>query len=249
MLFRSYDLGWGENWAFEITMDDQQNLVVSEAARLYLTILDGGHLYADDAKYLAFVAAVKAYAADKSEKNLDAMIAAFDVLVDSLTEEELEKMLADKDEYLISFFMYVGITEDLLQRMGAFADMVEDSHDANGMIVIDPYLYDLKGLYNSFTATQLKVGTKYLEAFKDAVHQYTELMDTVVAAAEKLMQAAEDYNNAVVPADKTVAAEAVKAAYDAYVKACEANKVLEDPQIDTPISNELAAAIALAKSL
>ena len=245
----SYDLGWGEDWAFQITMDDQHTLVVSEAACLYLTILDGGHLYADDAKYLAFVAAVKAYAADKTEKNLDAMIAAFDVLVDSLTEEKLQEMLKNKDEYLLSFFMYVGITEDLLERMEAFEDMVEASYNGAGMIVIDPYLYDLKGLYDSFTATQLEFGTKYFESFKDAVHQYTELKDTVVATAEKLMQAAEDYTKAVVPADKIVAAEAVKAAYDAYVKACEANKVLEDPQFDTPISNELAAAIALAKSL
>lgn len=222
----SYELDWVTTWA---------------AQDLWTAINANAPLYSNHAKYDTFKAAVEAYAANKTDATYEAMLQAALVLVESNEE------VPEQDVYVATFFQY--FMEVTGPKYGAFCDAVDNSYDAKGNIVIDPYLDDETGiaaLYKAMSATELKILDMIShdeEIDMSYVDLYREVADKYVATAKALIAANAAFNAAQNPVEGSVAAKKLVDTYNVWVK------LTADAKIVAAAGGELAAAITAAQAL
>lgn len=223
----TYDLGWN-TWA---------------AQDLWTAINNNAPLYSNHAKYDAFKAAVDAYITKKTDATYEAMLQAALVLAES---DELEN-IADDDVYVATFAQY--FEEVTIPKYEAFLDAVDAAMDAEGNIVIDPYLDDETGiaaLYNALSATELKVLdlVSYDEDYDMSyIDLYREVADKYVATAKALIAAHNAYENAGSILEENVAGKNLVDTYNVWVKLTAGTNIVVDA------NGDLAEAIATALEL
>ena len=169
------------------------------------------------------------------------MLQAALVLVESNEE------VPEQDVYVATFFQY--FMEVTGPKYGAFCDAVDNSYDAKGNIVIDPYLDDETGiaaLYKAMSATELKILDMIShdeEIDMSYVDLYREVADKYVATAKALIAANAAFNAAQNPVEGSVAAKKLVDTYNVWVK------LTADAKIVAAAGGELAAAITAAQAL
>ena len=194
------------------------------AQDLWTAINANAPLYSNHAKYDTFKAAVEAYAANKTDATYEAMLQAALVLVES--NEEVPE-----------------------PKYGAFCDAVDASRDAEGNIVIDPYLDNETGiaaLYKAMSATELKILDMIShdeEIDMSYVDLYREVADKYVATAKALIAANAAFNAAQNPVEGSVAAKKLVDTYNVWVKLTAGTNIV------VAATGDLADAIAAAQGL
>lgn len=221
----SYDLGWN-TWA---------------AQDLWTAINANAPLYSNHAKYDTFKAAVEAYAANKTDATYEAMLQAALVLFESNEE------IPENDFYVASFLQY--FMEVTGPKYSDFCDAVDNSWDAEGNIVIDPYLDDKTGiaaLYKAMNATELKILDMIShdeEIDMSYVDFYREVADKYVATAKALIAANAAIAAAQNPVEESVAQKKLVDTYNVWVKLTAGTNIV------AAAGGELAAAITAAQAL
>jgi len=198
------DLGWFQTWAYDAN---------GTAKQLFDAVKAGTGIYGVDAVKTAFENAVKAYAADKTDANYDAMLLAWDAFVEATDGNTT----SDYKQDLFTYYTAVTTAD-----FNAFKALVTEA----GNLYVDPYRADaIEKAYAKLSDAEKDHLKTYQPNDYKIIEAYVEVANTAVKAADDMVKA-----SAAVTASKTVAEKeiAVQALVNAYVDFMATGLMAED---------------------